>query len=214
MPACVLDHLVVAAASLEEGRDFVLELLGIEIPEGGRHESMGTHNCLMRLGSKSYLEVISIDPEAVQSERPRWYALDDPTIRAQLQSGPRLITWVVRTADIVSAVKASAIALGPITSVSRGSLSWRLTIPSDGHLPGDGVIPHIIEWDGGAQPWEEMPDFGCQLLTLTLKHPDPDWLRQTLTSICVRGFDFVSISKGNEAALTATISTPSGLVSL
>ena len=168
----------------------------------------------MRLGAKSYLEVISIDPEAVQPERPRWYGLDDPTIRAQLQSGPRLITFVVRTADIVSAVKASAIALGPITSVSRGSLSWRLTIPSDGHLPGGGVIPHIIEWDGGAQPWEKMPDFGCRLVTLTLKHPEPDWLRQCLTSICVQSFDFVSISKGNDVALAATISTPSGLVNL
>ena len=31
--------------------------------------------------------------------------------------------------------------------MTRGALSWRLTVPDDGHMPGGGTIPHVIEWD-------------------------------------------------------------------
>lgn len=212
MPACDLDHLVVAAKSLEDGARFIRERLGVEIPKGGRHESMGTHNCLMRLGLSSYLEVISPDPDAVRPVRPRWYALDEPDMRAKLADGPQLVTWVLRATDIIAAVQAAAVPLGPIVSVSRGALSWRLTVPSDGHLPGGGVIPHLIEWDGGAHPWEDMADFGCRLVELRLMHPDPDWLKQALATLCARGFGFVSITEANAPALSASISTPSGVV--
>ena len=56
-----LDHIVVAAASLAEGRDWVEGLLGVAAAGGGRHETMGTHNALWGLG-ESYLEVIAVDP--------------------------------------------------------------------------------------------------------------------------------------------------------
>jgi hypothetical protein len=36
--------------------DHVADLLGVEVPSGGRHERMGTHNLLMRLGGDTYLE--------------------------------------------------------------------------------------------------------------------------------------------------------------
>lgn len=213
MPACDLDHLVVAAKSLEDGAAFIRKRLGIEIPKGGRHEAMGTHNCLMRLGRCSYLEVISADP-AARPTRPRWYALDEPDMRAKLAEGPRLVTWVLRAADIVAAVQAAAVPLGAIISVSRGELSWRLTVPSDGHLPGGGVIPHLIEWDGGAHPWESMVDFDCRLVELTLKHPDPEWVRHSLLALCPGGFRFISISEAAAPELAVRISTPSGIVNL
>ena len=57
-----LDHIVIAAASLAQGGDFLRELLGVDIPAGGAHDAMGTHNLLMQLGEDRYLEVIAIDP--------------------------------------------------------------------------------------------------------------------------------------------------------
>ena len=214
MPGCELDHIVIAAASLDDGVRYIRERLGVEIPAGGRHELMGTHNHLMRLGPSSYLEVIAVDPQAPRPDRPRWFALDEPAMQDRLREGPSLVTWVLRTADVVAAVQAAAFSLGEVVHMSRGALSWRLTVPRNGALPQGGVIPHLIEWDGGVRPWESMADPGCGLRELTLAHPDPDFLRQALNTLCSRGFDFIAIEEGPAPRLSAEISTPSGIVRL
>ena len=59
-----LDHLVVAAADLEEGTRWVEERLGVGLEAGGRHTLFGTHNRVLSLGPDCYLEVIAVDPEA------------------------------------------------------------------------------------------------------------------------------------------------------
>lgn len=95
-----LDHIVIGAATLEQGVTYIRETLGIEIPPGGEHFHMGTHNHLMQLGNEIFLEVMAINPKAVAPNRPRWFGLDDPFIKAQLEYQPRLLTWVVNTPDI------------------------------------------------------------------------------------------------------------------
>jgi hypothetical protein len=66
--ATAVDHLVVAAATLEQGVAWCEATLGVTPGPGGRHALMGTHNRLLNLGSAafphSYLEIIAIDPEA------------------------------------------------------------------------------------------------------------------------------------------------------
>jgi hypothetical protein len=101
--------------------------------------------------------------------------------------------------------------LSKLTSVSRGDLSWRLTVPADGHLPGGGTVPHLIEWDCGARPWERMAAAGCDLETLILRHPKPEWLDQALHAFCPAGFGFASCERGEEPKLSARIITPSGV---
>ena len=34
----------------------------------------------------------------------------------------------------------------------------------DGSMPGDGLIPHLIQWDGRMHPSQKMKDAGCRLL--------------------------------------------------
>lgn len=43
-----IDHLVIGAADLTQGIDYVNECLGVDIPYGGAHEKMGTHNHLLQ----------------------------------------------------------------------------------------------------------------------------------------------------------------------
>ncbi len=210
--ACELDHIVIGASSLETGVRFIRDRLGVDIGPGGKHDRMGTHNRLMRLGDDCYLEVIAVDPEAPAPARPRWYGLDEQAILASLAAQPQLLTWVVRCADIDMQIQAATVSVGAILPLSRGTLRWQLTVPDDGHLPGGGVVPHIIEWDSGVRPWETMTDPGCRLVELTLTHPDPLWLADALASLGAPRLERVSVRKGGIPSLTARIATPSGAI--
>ena len=80
-----VDHLVVAAHSLEQGADWCQRVLGVASRPGGKHGAMGTHNRLLALSSaaypRSYLEIIAIDPDAPAPSRPRWFGLDDAALQ-------------------------------------------------------------------------------------------------------------------------------------
>ena len=136
MTGTAIDHLVVAAATLAQGCDWVESGLRVRPQPGGRYVAMGTHNALLRLGPRRYLEVIAIDPAGTAPGRPRWFDLDDPRMRAQLTDGPRLVHFVARTDDIEQQRAQSPVDVGDVLPMSRGSLRWRMTIPPDGHLPG------------------------------------------------------------------------------
>jgi len=97
------DHLVLGAATLAQGIEHVAELTGIAPHVGGKHVAMGTHNALVRLGQRFYLEIIAIDPDGSKPGRPRWFDLDDPAMQAQLAERPRLIHWAARTHDLDAA---------------------------------------------------------------------------------------------------------------
>ena len=102
-----LDHLVVAADTLEQGADFVERILGIRPQPGGQHKPMGTHNLVLSLGERCYLEVIAIDPDLPKPERPRWFGLDGSNLHQRLRARPRLIHWVARTPDLDKSVAAA-----------------------------------------------------------------------------------------------------------
>jgi hypothetical protein len=55
VPRSRLDHIIVTAASLQEGVDYVRRELGVAPQTGGEHVLMGTHNCLLKLGEKLFL---------------------------------------------------------------------------------------------------------------------------------------------------------------
>src|SRR5437660_3891292 len=117
MVRAALDHLVVAAATLEQGEDYIESRLGARPLRGGKHVAMGTHNSLLKLGEKSYLEVIAVDPDGIAPSRARWFALDTAALRAALQMAPRLIHWVARTDDIVAARRACPVGCGAVQAV-------------------------------------------------------------------------------------------------
>ncbi len=204
-PLPELDHIVIAARSLEAGRRYVREKMGVEIPAGGKHPLMGTHNCLMRLGSSAFLEVIAVDPSADPPARPRWYGLDDPRLQERLEEGPQLIAWVLRSQSIGQDANIAGYSADDIITVSRGTLSWRLTVPADGSLPWGGALPHIIEWNEGATPWKQMADRGVELDLLKIDHPDADRLAAILSRWLGALPDYLRISKASGPALGANL---------
>jgi len=159
-----LDHLVVAARTLEEGARWLEERLGVPLAPGGRHALMGTHNRLLSLGPDAYLEVIAIDPGAPPPDRPRWYALDDPSMQGLLARGPALVHWVERVDDIEQALRDDPQG-AEVLDVERGTLRWRIGVPRDGSLPGGGAAATLIEWKG-MRPTQLLPPSGCTLVAL------------------------------------------------
>jgi len=157
----VLDHLVVAARSLDEGDAWIEERVGVLPVPGGKHTTMGTHNRLLSLGPERYLEVISIDPQAPAPERPRWFELDTPAMQARLSLGPALVHWVERTGDL-EAVLAGYVTPVRIVPFTRGALRWRMVLTPDGSFPRGGTLPTLIQWEGG-HPCDFLPDSGVRL---------------------------------------------------
>lgn len=167
---CELDHLVVACKDLERGAEWLATRLGVAPQPGGKHPLMGTHNRLLALGARTYLELIAIDPDAVPPSRRRWFGLDTPEVQARLEVSPVLLTWVVRCDKIVDAVTRVP-ELGAVVAATRGAFSWRITVPDDGALQFGGVLPAVIEWEGEAHPADGLEPSGCALTDLTLMHP-------------------------------------------
>jgi hypothetical protein len=211
MGLCI-DHLVIAARTLEEGASWVESRLGATPGGGGKHALMGTHNRLLGLGGNCYLEVIAVDPQAPAPARTRWYALDAPAMRARLQRGPALIHWVANTLDIEGAVANVPVDLGEIVSVSRGDYRWRITVPRDGSLPAAGVFPTLIEWDG-PRPAASLPDSGCRLESLDLGHPRATAIYDSLRALGMAEGEPVELADA-EPAIIARIRTPGGMAVL
>lgn len=210
-----MDHIVIAAAHLEQGVDYVREKLGVEIPKGGEHPSMGTHNHLMQLGRDTFLEVIAVNPAAPPPLRPRWFGLDDPAVQHSLVKEPRLLTWVVNTTDLVGLQAKMAFALGDVTPLTRGELSWLFAVPEDGRLLAGGLLPHVMQWQTEFHPSKNMADLNCQLLNLTIHHPYAPWLESILEGLQASDLVTVkSLTEAGQAYISAELQTPNGVCTL
>jgi glyoxalase-like protein len=212
MVGAVLDHLVVAAATLAQGEDHLEMLLGVRPQRGGKHVAMTTHNSVLRLGPRTYIEVIAIDPDASVPARPRWFALDTDALRASLSGAPRLIHWVARTGDIDAARRVCPIDLGDVHPMERRGFAWRITIPADGHLPGGGVLPTLIQWSDARHPTDVMPEPRVRLVALAGAHPEPATIRSALAALSLT--DTIKVTFAATPRLAALLRTPRGAVTL
>ena len=205
-----LDHIVIGASSLEQGVRYLKDRLGVDIPKGGEHPLMGTHNHLMRLGRGTFLELIAVNPAAPAPARPRWYGFDDPFVRARLAQGPQLLAWVVNTPRFER--HRASFSFGEPTEVSRGDLRWLFGIPDDGRLLAGGMAPYLIQWLTQTHPADVVPDLGCSLKAFELHHPQPEWLTNVLSSVDAANLADVRALRSTDAPfLVAHIETPEGI---
>jgi hypothetical protein len=171
-----IDHIVVGAATLEQGAEWVERHLGARPAGGGPHEGAGTHNLLLGLGPDCYLEVIAPDPAQPEPEHPRLFDLDDPALRTQLAAEPRLIAYVARTPALAPLADRLGPRGGETRAMRRGALSWRMLLPPQKQDLGN-LIPPMIQWD--REP-PRLPDSGIRLVSLRAEHPEVDALRAAL----------------------------------
>ena len=219
MPAA-FDHLVFAASTLEEGLDWFEAGTGLRLPAGGKHDLMGTHNCVAALDQHSYIELIAIDPGAANPGRARWFGLDDPSVQADLSEGPRPLTWVARTPDLeatLGRLKSVGLDGGRPLPMSRGALSWHFGARDDGSLMEKGVFPALIQWpavnDGSqnAHPARNMQTSGLVLRKLHLSHPDPAYLKTALEALELVSLTEIAEIQAGPHGIQFALTTPDGV---
>ena len=179
MPEAALDHLLFGVPDLSEGMALIHARLEAMPVRGGPHPGVGTHNALLALGPRAYLEIIAPDPSQEVPNQDLPYGL------AGLQE-PRLITWAVRPADWKTHARQTQL-LGMETRLREGSRAnpegvqfhWRsaqLAPPvkvDEQNLTG--LVPFAIEWQSSQHPATSAPG-SLQLESLTLRHPRPSVL--------------------------------------
>jgi len=201
-----LDHIVVVAESLEEGRAFVEARLGVPLQNGGKHALMGTHNLLLGLADGLYLEVIAVDPEAPDPGRNRWFGLDE------FRGSPRLTNWVGRSDDIAADMeRAFGSGTGP-TQLSRGDLRWQMSVIDEGQTPFEGLVPMMLDWGDGPKAADRLTPNGCRLKRLVLAHPDVESLRNALIGLV--NDPLVQVEECSVPTISAVLNTPHGEVTL
>ena len=211
MPTNRIAHFAIGADTLEKGVTALSGTLGVEVPRGGKHDAMSTHNCVMQAGNESFFELIAIDPDAPAPGRTRWFTLDDPATRARLAERPRALCWVVNTDDLDGILAASPVDLGEVVDFARGDRTWRLTVPTAGSLPMGGLLPAFIEWSPGPHPSTGQQNLGVTLKNVHLRHPDPEALSITLKALSID--HLAKVHEGPEA-LSFELDTPKGTVTL
>ncbi|KAB6716319.1 VOC family protein [Roseobacter sp. TSBP12] len=197
-----IDHLVISAADLQQGKEWAEGLLDVEFGPRGVHPDMGTQNHLVAMRPDAYLEVIAADHDALRPDYPRWFDLDN------FGGPPRLTHWVVSCPDLEEAWELAPANVGRILSFRRGDYAWRMIVPETGILPFDDCFPALIEWHS-TRPVHALADAGLLMRRLKISHPEPDALRAALSPF-VAAMEHVRIVQSDTPGLTAEISTPSG----
>jgi hypothetical protein len=206
------DHVAIGAGDLASGAAAVEAATGLCVPEGGRHREMGTHNLLTATGPDTFLEVIAVDPEAEAPDRPRWFGLDVPELRARLAARPGPHAVVLAADDLDAALdraRAEGVDHGEALAVSRGALSWRFAVRGDGAIPLGGAAPLLMEWPEGPHPAGRMADLGLRYADVEIATPEADRLRALLAALGLAPGPLRVVAAA-EPALTVTLSLPGG----
>jgi hypothetical protein len=216
----LIDHLVVAAQSLDQGQAWCEATFGITPGPGGQHRLMGTHNRVFAIGSPahpaSYLEIIAIDPLAADPRRTRWFDLDDGRVQAAIAREPRLVHFVARCGNAgaaAAALRSAGCDPGELVHLERetsdGILRWQITMRGDGHRLCHGAVPSLIEW-AGPHPADRMAASGVILTSFTASVPDAAQVQRAWDAIGLSG---ASVRQG-VPELIATFASPRGAVTL
>jgi hypothetical protein len=208
--AVEVDHLMFGAADLDGSIAYIERMTGVRPVFGGQHPNRGTHNALLSLGPRQYLEIIAPDPAqanlAVTESRP--------ALLKRL-TGPRLLTWSAGTRNIeavekglVSAgFKSGGIAPGSRKRPDGKMLQWRTLSVLD---QGDDVVPFFIEWGKDSPHPAGDSAKGCELLELRLEHPNWENVNRVLQAMGLQS----RAAQGPEPRLRARIRSPKGEVEL
>ena len=149
-----IDHFVFGANTLSEGSNTIKKILDEDLSEINVHETMGTHNRVISIGS-SYLEIIALDPENQNTNSNTWFNLSDKIYREKFLKTPKLISFVISSDELNS-----SIFFEKEFFVSRNKYKWFFKKPnfeylSKNNFTNTNLFPSLINWQS-VSPLNEM----------------------------------------------------------
>ena len=140
-----IDHFVFGAKTLSEGSKVIKNIINEDLSEINVHETMGTHNRVISLGS-CYLEVISLDPKNQEANNNTWFNLSNKTYIKKNLKIPKLISFVISSEQLNSSVFFEKEFL-----VSRNKYEWFFRKPNYDYLKKNNfrninLFPSLINW--------------------------------------------------------------------
>jgi hypothetical protein len=203
----IFDHAVYAGTALYELVEQLADKTGVRPTPGGAHEALGTHNALLRLGDRQYLELLAPIPGA-EDRSPFARSLS-------AMERPKLYMWAVRVPGVeafVAGGEAAGLSMGATAEMSRKppvgkEQHWKLSV--GGSDVYDSVVPFGIEWTGMAHPADDL-ESGCLRIALRAEHPQPQRILDAVTSIGVE----LDITEAPRPGLVLDLDTPQGPIEL
>jgi hypothetical protein len=209
-----LDHIIWACADLADGSRRFEALTGVQPRFGGVHASGLTHNALVGLGNRCYLEILA----PVGPAGPG----DDHLCRlARAAREPQILTYCLRSARPLSELAASFGALGWKNAVvaSNGRttadgvrLRWQWLAPTAERF--DLAFPFFIDWLDSPHPAESLgaapSESGILLQSFAVGHPRAGELHRTLADVG----STVDTYAADDVQFRVQLQTPLGAVSL
>jgi hypothetical protein len=209
-----LDHIIWACADLEHGSRRFEALTGVQPRFGGVHASGLTHNALVGLGSRCYLEILApVGPAGPGDDH--WCRL------ARAAHEPQVLTYCLRSARPLPKLASTFDALG-----------WKNTgVASNGRTTPEGVrlrwqwlaatverfglaFPFFIDWLDSPHPAESpggaQSESGILLQSFAVGHPQAAELHRTLEDVG----STVETYTADDVQFRLRLQTPLGPVSL
>ena len=204
-----LDHIVYACPDLEQGIKKIESLLGVNPVYGGKHLSFGTHNAIVGLGNKKYLEIIATDPDNEKAAIPRWMGVD------LLDQQSRLTRWAIKSPDIETEaqfLKGFRPGMDQIMDGSREksdgtTLQWQLTRPLP--YPLIEPLPFLIYWGGKIHPADNLKH-DCSISSMSISVGGDEKTIHLLRKLCPD----VEIQNRQHNRIEVEINCPKGRVVL
>ena len=163
-----LDHIVFGSFTLDEGTEFVENILKAKLSDIGYHKDMGTHNRVIRISERVYLEVIAIDPKARNLNNRKWFNLDNSKLQSKLKKSPQIIGYVIENNDI-NITKC----YDRFFESSRDIYKWQFAMPTfnknilNSEIVEAGMIPSLISWKSD-KPVYQMKKNQFELISLKI----------------------------------------------
>jgi len=164
-----LDHIVLGSLTLEEGTEFLENILQAKLSDIGYHKDMGTHNRVIRISEKVYIEVVAIDPKRKNLNNRKWFNLDNSNLQSKLKISPQIIGYVIENND-----RNINKYYDPFFEASRDSYKWQFAMPTfknnilDSEIIEAGIIPSLISWKSD-KPVYQMKKNQFELISLEIR---------------------------------------------
>ena len=164
-----LDHIVLGSFTLEEGTEFLENILQAKLSDIGYHKDMGTHNRVIRISEKVYIEVVAIDPKRKNLNNRKWFNLDNSNLQSKLKISPQIIGYVIENKD-----RNINKYYDPFFEASRDSYKWQFAMPTfknnilDSEIIEAGIIPSLISWKSD-KPVYQMKKNQFELISLEIR---------------------------------------------